>query len=386
MILAESDPVLPVISPVISSFLRFLCRKPRSGISICIEPIGVHGWSNFVCRRGNRFLGVRQVGHFSLSVTLGDTQAIALIDYGSTNNFLDKQFALKHRLPIQEVPARMVRVAGGGRLISDAIFPQCSYSIQNKKFSSDFKILPLKGYDIVLGVPCLKKYNPTTIDWIERKLTITDQGLSYTFTDHQSLPADCTISATQCLSLLSKGASGFLLQLYNLQENAHVAETIPSSVPTTIQRVLQEFSDVFSIPQGLPPPRSCDHQIVLTEGAKRPNIRPYRMPHHQKNVIEELIQQMLQTQEIRPSTSPFSSLAILVRKKDNTWRLCVDYRQLNAITVKNKYPIPVIEDLLDELQGTAIFSKLDLRSGYHQILMSPQDITKTAFRTHMGHY
>lgn len=160
-----------------------------------------------------------------------------------------------------------------------------------------------------------------------------------------------------------------------------------SSIPPEIDTLIAQFPDIFFEPTELPPPRpSFDHRIPLQDGTNPFSIRPYRYSVLQKDIIDKLVEDMLQQGIIQHSNSPFASPVVLVRKKNGTWRLCVDYRRLNKHTIKDKFPIPLIEDLMDELGGSTVFSKLDLTAGYHQLRMEPGEEFKTAFKTHAGHF
>jgi hypothetical protein len=147
---------------------------------------------------------------------------------------------------------------------------------------------------------------------------------------------------------------------------------------------LLHFAGLFTAPTGLPPERACSHRIRLEPGMSALAFRPYRSAHAQKEELQRQCDDMLRQGVIRPSASTFSVPVLLVKKQDKSWRFYVDYRALNECTIKDKFPIPVVEELLDELRGVVFFTKLDLRSGYHQVRMHPNDVKMTAFRTHQG--
>ena len=151
---------------------------------------------------------------------------------------------------------------------------------------------------------------------------------------------------------------------------------------------MNEFRDVFpdDLPDGLPPSREVDHPIEVILGSKPISKPAYRLSHSEAQEVKRQLADYVRKGFIRPSSSPWASPILLVKKKDGSMRMCIDYRSLNQITIKNKYPMPRIDELFDQLKGAKYFSKIDLRTGYHQVRIREQDVPKTAFRTRFGHY
>nr|GFC61834.1 putative reverse transcriptase domain-containing protein [Tanacetum cinerariifolium] len=137
---------------------------------------------------------------------------------------------------------------------------------------------------------------------------------------------------------------------------------------------------------GLPPIRPVEFQIDLVPGVAPVAWAPYRLVPSEMKELAEQLKELSDKGFIRPSSSPWGAPVLFVKKKDGSFRMCIDYRELNKLTIKNRYPLPRIDDLFDQLQGSSIYSKIDLRSGYHQLRVREEDIPKTAFRTRYGHY
>jgi len=160
------------------------------------------------------------------------------------------------------------------------------------------------------------------------------------------------------------------------------------SVTSARDSTLGEYRDVFpdALPDGLPPSREVDHRIELIPGSSPPSRPTIRLSATELDELRKQLTELEAAGFIRPSKSPFGAPILFVKKKDGTMRMCIDYRALNRITIKNSYPLPRVDELFDRLQGARFFSKIDLRSGYHQIRIAPEDVPKTAFRTRYGHY
>jgi hypothetical protein len=320
-----------------------------------------------------------------LRALVGNQVMVLLIDSGSTHTFVTRAFAERAGCSISPIAAVPVKIANGHLMTSDSHVAGLQWWTQGNTFITDMHILDLGAYDAVLGMDWLKSCGKMIVDWNLKSMEFLHQGKQIQL-QGMKLQQQSTLPEVSSIQLQKWLAGNDVWAMAILDHIPAREELMSVNTAPDLQQVLNAYEDVFSDPNTLPPRRQLDHAITLEHGATPTNNRPYRYSPLQKDEIERQVQEMLAAGIITQSMSPFASPVLLVKKKDGSWRFCVDYRRLNELTIKNKFPLPIVDELLDELAGTKYFSKLDLRAGYHQIRMRPEDEEKTAFKTHHGHF
>ncbi|XP_010513208.1 PREDICTED: uncharacterized protein LOC104789170 [Camelina sativa] len=310
-------------------------------------------------------------------------EVVVLIDSGATCNFISNRLVKKMGLAITSNREFGVIVGGDQILKGRGKCNGVLLDIQGIEIMEEYSIFEIGATDVILGYGWLETLGDTRINWLNRTLSWKIGRLWVTLVGDPALSKE-EVSLKSMERLMQHSGEAYLLEQTTLFQNNEPPSKKPHA--QEIQSVVSKYEGVFEPPCGLSPKRNREHAITLQAGTSPVNVRPYRYSFIQKNEIEHLVKEMLEAQVIRPSISPYSSPVLLVKKKDGGWRFCVDYRALNKVTIPDLYPIPVIEELLDELSGATVFSKIDLKSGYHQIRLKEEDVEKTAFKTHHGHY
>ncbi|GJS33671.1 retrotransposon-related protein [Tanacetum coccineum] len=315
----------------------------------------------------NSLIGQGSPRSLQLWGSIGSGNVHVLVDNGSTHNFVRPDIVEQMQLPIHTTKAFKVYIGNEESLLCENCCPQVTLSMQGLSMEFDLYVLPMKGPDVVLGIQWLQKLGKVTHDYAQQTMEFTLVNTSYTLKGEETLRMK-RISLHHMQALLGTEDVYGVYELHKVANEAEGVDTsskVTESIPPEIEPLLDRFSPLFQVPTTLPPHRVIDHRIHLLPNTKPVNVRPYHYTHYQKGEMEKLVTEMLAQGIIRFSQSLFSSPVLLVKKKDGSYRFCVYYRALNAVTVKHKFPIPIADKMFDELGGVVIFTKLDLRAGYH---------------------
>ena len=361
--------------------------------------------------------------------TINGQQADIMLDCGATGNFVSSSFVERHAMSVvQKSSAPTVTLADGSTQPAGGVLRMAALSVGTFAEKLDFVSIKLDAYDVILGMSWLFHHNPV-IDWRQHTVRIGKrhvlQGLHVRFATEaprrlntvtsRQLQQHIRHGSIEALIVVRPTADGYVVGLDDSSPVAtapavHTVSTATGSwadihraysrgqpvtqsrlssaivspgdpLERSRRRVLHDYSDVFGDLPGLPPTRDVDHKIELVPGATPPSRPTYSLSASETVELKKQLEELEAAGFIQPSKSPFGAPILFVKKKDGTMRMCVDYRALNNVTIKNAYPLPRIDELFDRLQGAQYFSKIDLRSGYHQIRVAPDDVAKTDQRT-----
>ncbi|XP_070019883.1 uncharacterized protein [Nicotiana sylvestris] len=313
-------------------------------------------------------------------ISIGGRDASVLFDPGSTYSYVSSLFA--RFLVISPEPLGTpahVSTHVGDSVVVDRIYRSRMVTLCGFETRVDLLLLDMINFEVILGMDWLSPYL-VVLDCHAKTISLVMPGLPRLEWKGSTVDTPSrVISFLKARHMVEKGCLAYL----DYVRDTTVESSTINSVP-----VVQEFTDVF--PYDLPskpPDRDIDFCIDLAPGTQPISIPPYRMAPKKLKELKEQLEELLAKGFVRPSVSPWGVPVLFVKKKDGTMRMCIDYRQLNKVTMKNKYPLPRIEDLFNQLQGARVFSKIDLRSRwYHQLKIRDSDVLKTAFWTRYGHY
>jgi predicted aspartyl protease len=283
--------------------------------------------------------------------------AAILFDSGATHLFISARYANTNELPLQTIQKPLIVITPKGPIEANYMTRRLTVTIMGREFWSTPILLEESSIDLILGMSWLRKAKAV--------IHCAKGTIELTSSKGERFKVEITITASTRPTIY-------------LVDGKFVGRNI---------RVVRDFPDVFpeELPE-MPPDREVEFAIDLLLGTAPISKRPYKMSVEE---LKEFKKQLVELQEagyILPSSSPWGAPVLFLQKKDGSQKMCVDYSSLNDVTIKNKYPLPRIEDLFDQMRGARVFSKIDLRSGYHQMKIRPSDIPKTAFSTRYGLY
>ncbi|XP_016648315.1 PREDICTED: uncharacterized protein LOC103327202 [Prunus mume] len=297
-----------------------------------------------------------------------------LFDPGATNSFISVSFASILGIEYEFMKSSLMIGSPLGKCVEvNKLCKSCPIEISYHKLVVDLMILEFMVYDVILGMDLLTQFK-AILDCGRKMVTMTvNEGETFSFYGNKN--------SCKPESILDNRNCNYLRLI------AHMANKDLGDPKLELIPIVKNFSYIFPEDlSGLPPEREVEFPIDIYPGTSPISIPPHRMAPAELKELKIQLQELERKGFIRPSTSPWGFPALFVKKSDQSLRMCIDYRQLNRVTIKNKYPLPRIDDLFDQLQGSRYFSKIDLRSGYHQLRVKVEDVSKTAFRTRYGHY
>ena len=289
-------------------------------------------------------------------ISLYGIEMRALIDPGYTHSYVCIKHVFNKMTAVEQLSYDMHVTSPLGHNVNvNRVYKNCPIITHDREFSADLIALPFREFDLILGMDWLSKHR-AIIDCDKNTVVLRCSDQSEVIVHGvRSGPMSNVISAMQARRLLRKGCEAFLAFVFNSKRGQIELENI---------MVVKDFPDVFpeELPS-IPPIREVDLFIEILPGTTPTSRAPYRMAPTELKELKIQLQELLDEGFIRPSVSSWGAPVLFVKKKDGTLRMCIDYRQINKLSVKNKYPLLRIEDLFDQLKGAGVFSKIDLRSG-----------------------